>query len=264
MAQWQALSPSRHPQAGWMPYTDYQFAAGDAFSPLLAAEIAHAVACFPIAFTQAGDGQGYQLVALQSLQPGVNLYVNSQGQWLAPYVPSWYRSHPLRLLPSDTGEHLLCVDADSPLFRPEMAGEQRFFDDQGAITPALHKVIDFLQQCRNNQSVTQNLVNALDAAGLIVPWALELDTGKAQPTPVAGIFHIHEAALQNLPAEQLAPLAHSGALAVAYAQLLSAPRLADFSKRYQHRAQDQTRQVSDEINLDALFGEQGDTFKFGF
>lgn len=262
MAQWQALSPSQHPNAGWMPYTDYHFAAGDAFSPLLAAELAHAVACFPIAFTQ--GAAGYQLVALQSLQPGVNLYVNSQGQWLAPYVPSWYRSHPLRLLPSDTGEQVLCVDADSPLFRPEMDGEQRFFDDQGAITPALHKVIDFLQQCRNNQSTTQTLVNALDAAGLIVPWALELDTGKAQATPVRGIFHIHEAALQNLPGEQLAALAHSGALAIAYAQLLSAPRLADFSKRYQHRAQDQARQASDEINLDNLFGEQGDTFQFGF
>lgn len=262
MAQWQALSPSRHPNAGWLPYTDYHFAAGDVFSPLLAAEIAHAVACFPVAFTQAGEG--YQLVALQSLQPGVNLYVNSQGQWLAPYVPSWYRSHPFRLLPSDTGEHLLCVDVDSPLFCAKQGGEQRFFDAQGAITPALQKVVEFLQQRHNNQTVTQTLVNALADAGLIQPWALELDTGKEQPTPVAGIFHINEAALQNLPGERLAPLAQSGALAIAYAQLLSAPRLADFSKRYQHRAQDQARQVSDEINLDALFGEHGETFKFGF
>lgn len=262
MAQWQALSKSQHPNAGWLPYTDYHFAAGDVFSPLLAAEIPHAVACYPIAFTQ--NVEGYQLVALQSLQPGVNLYVNSQGQWLAPYVPSWYRSHPLRLLPSDTGEQLLCIDVESPLFRTQMEGEQRFFDAQGEITPALQKVIEFLQQCRNNQTVTQTLVNALAAAGLIAPWALELDMGKTQPTPVAGIFHIDEVALQNLPGERLAPLAQSGALAIAYAQLLSAPRLADFSKRYQHRAQDQARQVSDEINLDALFGEHGETFKFGF
>jgi hypothetical protein len=262
MAQWQAVSKTRHRNAGWLSYTDHRFAAEDVTCPLLVAELPHAVACFPIAFTLAGES--YQLVALQSLQPGVNLYVNSQGQWLAPYVPAWYRSHPLRLLQSQEGEHVLCVDEDSPLFRAKMEGEQRFFNDQGEVTPALQQVIDFLQQCRNNQTVTQTLVNALADAGLIQPWALELDTGKEQPTPVAGIFHINEAALQNLPGERLAPLAQSGALAIAYAQLLSAPRLADFSKRYQHRAQDQARQVSDEINLDALFGEHGETFKFGF
>jgi len=59
-------------------------------------------------------------------------------------------------------------------------------------------------------------------------------------------------------------LAQNGALAIAYAQLLSAPRLTDFNKRYQHRAQEQARQASDDINLDNLFGEQGDTFKFSF
>lgn len=262
MPQWQAVSKTRHRNAGWLPYTDHRFAAEDVTCPLLAAELPHAVACFPIAFTLAGES--YQLVALQSLQPGVNLYVNSQGQWLAPYVPAWYRSHPLRLLQSQEGEHVLCVDEDSPLFRAKMEGEQRFFNDQGEVTPALQQVIDFLQQCRNNQSVTQTLVKDLAEAGLIQPWPLQLDNGSETPTPVAGVFRIDEAALQHLPGDQLATLAQSGALAIAYAQLLSAPRLTDFNKRYQHRAQEQARQASDDINLDNLFGEQGDTFKFSF
>lgn len=47
MAQWQAVSKTRHRNAGWLSYTDYRFAAEDVTCPLLAAELPHAVACFP-------------------------------------------------------------------------------------------------------------------------------------------------------------------------------------------------------------------------
>jgi hypothetical protein len=262
MPNWQAISRSRHANAGWLPYTDYLFAAKDVTSPLLAEELPQAAACYPIAFTQAGED--YQVVVLQSLQPGFNLYVNSQGKWLAPYVPAWYRSHPLRLLQDANGEHLLCVDEDSPLFHAEMQGEQRFFDDEGNISPVLQKVIEFLRRCRNSRRLTQKRVNELANTGLIKPWPLQLDYGNASATPVTGVFQIDEAALQSLPGERLAALAQSAALAMAYTQLLSSTRLTDFKRRYQHRAQEQAKAANAEINLDDLFAGQGDHFKFGF
>lgn len=108
----------------------------------------------------------------------------------------------------------------------------------------------------NNQALTKILVNQLDTAGLIVPWPLQLDTGSAQPTSVAGVFQINETALQHLPGTELVSLAQSGALAIVYAQLLSVPRLAEFSKRYSSRGQDMARQVTDGINLDNLYDDQ--------
>ena len=261
MTKWLAVSKTRHHNAGWMPYSEYHFTSSDTTCPLLAAEVAHAVTCFPIAFIKHNDN--YQLVVLQSLQPNINLYVNKQGQWLAPYMPSWYRSHPLRLLQNNTGEYLLCVDEDSSSFQINSTGEQRLFDAQGNYTSSLSKVLEFLQQCHNNRMLTETLVNQIAEAELIIPWPLQLETGKGQPTPVNGVYQIDEHALRTLPGSQLAVLSQSGALAVAYAQLLSIPRLQDFSRRYRQRVEDQTQEASGEINLDNLFGDQGDS-KFSF
>lgn len=262
--QWHPISRTQHANAGWLPYCDYQHAATTTATPLLAAELPKTVGAFPLAFVQ--QDEGYQLVALHSLQPGVNLYVNSQGQWTAPYIPAWHRSHPFRLLKSDASDdQILCVDESSPLFQQEATGDaKRFFDAEGKPNPDLQQTLGFLQECHHNRILTDKLVQQLEDAGVIQPWPLQLQGSEGEPKPVQGVFQINEAALRTLTGETATALIASGAMAIAYAQLLSSERIREFEQRYKLRAQEQA--ASKAPDLDALFGEggDGDTLKFGF
>lgn len=282
-AHWQPISSSRHANAGWVPYSDYHHAANQTTTPLLAAELSKASAIYPLAFLPQGE-TNYQLVAVHSLQPNINLFVNSQGKWLAPYVPAWYRSHPMRLLENkETGEQLLCVDEASPLFQAKIKKQksdssasnesfieknqhiEMFFDEEGKPSAILQGVIDFQKQCYTNRLVTEKLVQQLVDADLIEPWELNLQIEEGEAQPVSGLYRINEAALQELAGDTLEALAKNGALVIAYAQLLSADRIKDLEHRYRYKAQDQAQQASGHINLDELFGDDdGEDLKFGF
>jgi len=112
--------------------------------------------------------------------------------------------------------------------------------------------VDFLKQCVQNKQVTQTLVNQLAEHNLIQPWDLKSRGLDDDPKPVKGLYHIDEPALKDLTPEYLSALAKSGALAVAYAQLLSEARLQDFAERFAARNQPPTAD---------LFGED-DMIKF--
>lgn len=247
---WTPLSRRQHAHSGWLPYRNYLHTATSTFSPLLAAELPKANGYYLLAFVP--DNNNYQLVALQGLQPNVNLYLNAQGQWLAPYIPAWWRSHPLRL----NGENTLCVDTNSEYFQTQVDEEgQRFFDSSGEPSKALQGVIRFQEQCQKNRLLTEKLVKELDEAGLVEEWSLG---------SLTQLFRINEAALKTLPGEMLAVLAKSGALAIAYAQLFSLGRLQDLEQRHQRYQQELAQQNTP--NLDGLFGEgsDDDTLKFNF
>jgi hypothetical protein len=72
--------------------------------------------------------------------------------------------------------------------------------------------------------VTQAAVDVLVAANLVQPWPLSIKQGE-QNVPVTGLYRIDEAALNTLENEAFLTLRRSGALPVAYAQLLSMNQL---------------------------------------
>ena len=79
---------------------------------------------------------------------------------------------------------------------------------------------------------------ALDAAGLIEPWAVPLSYSESHVSEaksakdVKDLHRINEAKLRALPAETLRELAVSWPLSIAYAQLFSEQRLQRMSRRY--------------------------------
>lgn len=260
--QWQAVRPSRHADAGWLPYTDYKHAEGFTTTPLLMAELPQAINIYPLAFVQ--DDDKYQLVALHSLRPNLNLFVNPQGKWLAPYVPAWYRSYPMRLLQDETNNnYLLCVDEASPLFQEKVAeGGQAFFGADKKPSEEAQQVINFLQQCQQNRLITERQVQRLADAGLIRPWEIKLKNEDGNTQSIDGLFHIDESALQQLPGATLEELAKTGALALAYAQLFASARIKDLETRYQYY---QKHQASQELDLDKILGDddESDSLSFG-
>lgn len=262
MNTWLTLSPKEHQHIGYTPFRNYFFAQCDPHAPILQAEVADAIAYYPLCFIQASTehttDSGYQLVALQSLTPGLNLYVDHSGKWLAPYVPAYYRSHPFRL--NALGQ--LQIDTQSHCYQTEPTDEDSaVFTAEGDYSPAVEKIHNFLTQCAKNAQHTQELINQLNKQGLITPWELQTKQSQdSEPQSIHGYYRIDEEKLKQLPGIQLSLFAQTGALALAYQQLTSLKRLQDFRTRY---ACYQEPSQLYEVDLDQVFGEaSNDAFKF--
>lgn len=232
MPRYAAVSRDRHTNQRWLRYDTYSFAAKNAVVPVVAAELPKAMMAFPLAFVN--ENEAFMPVAVLSLETEQNLFVAPDGRWIGSYVPSAFRAHPFRLIPSDTGELVLCVDEDSGLLVEGDTGEC-FFDEAGEVAEPTKQVLDFLSTIASNRQVTNSACAALSHAGVIKPWEITLktDTGERK---LAGLHQIDEAALNALSAEAFETLRQAGALPIAYCQMLSMQHLAGLGKLAEARA----------------------------
>lgn len=262
---YQPISPVAHREAGWKRPSRYSFAAEDVVVPVVMAELTHLLTSMPLSFVHKSDDAPFQLVAVQSLQSGLNVYVAPDGRWLGQYVPAFYRSYPFRMMPIEGSERTaLCADQAGDCFVPTAAeGDKRLFQDNGDLTTDLASMRTFMEAWEKNRRTTCERVSELNAHGLIVPWELHLSQGAVDASkdpnahPVKGLHRIDEAALKALPAEALQALTQSGALSLAYAQLFSEQRMTHLSRRYQLHSEWQ-RHLSANSALETLFAEDDD------
>lgn len=215
------ITPSRHAAMRWRRHDSYAFAADRAVIPLVGAELARAAPAFPIAFIR--KGEGFVPAAVLGLEPNRNLFVAPDGRWIVSYVPSALRGCPFLLRRTQDGRQMLCVDEASGLVSGGPEGE-RFFEDDNTPAPAVRQIMDFLTQVEQNRAVTAASCAALQATNLIEPWpiARKSDQGERK---LEGLFRMNEAALNALDDEAFLSVRKSGALPLAYAQLLSMQQL---------------------------------------
>lgn len=259
-----AITSEQFATKSWKRSTGYAFAAQANILPVTAAELAQLVPAMPLGFVQA-EGS-FQLVAIAAWQPGTSLMVAPDGRWLGEYVPVTLRAYPFRLVkPQDREDSVLCFDESSGLLAEAGQGEA-FFDEAGALSQAVKDVLGFLSQIERSRMTTQAAVDALQAAGLIQPWALNLQQGE-KTVPVEGLFRIDEAALSALPDDAFLSVRKAGALALAYGQLFSMNQLAMLSKaaEVQARIREQLRaKAASQVGVADLGFRmsEGGTFKF--
>jgi len=259
MPNFQAISKSTHAHLSWKRYSSYQFAAQDAVAPLVVQELPKAAMVIPVAFIQQ-DGQ-YLPAAVQSLQPGQNLFVAPDGRWIGPYTPAAYRGYPFALAHAENQQWVLCIDADSGLVGEGHA--ERFFDDKAEPSQSVKDVLNFLQQVRANREVTQRLCTALDIEALIQPWPITIK-GDAAEQAVQGLYRIDEAKFNTLSSEALHRIHQAGALPLVYCQLLSMQHLPALGKLAEVHAQAKAQQATvNNGELDMEFLNKVGTISFG-
>lgn len=234
MPQITALTPEQFGNKAWIR-TGFAFARQSHLVPVVIMELARLVPTMPLVFvTQAGGG--FQLMGMTAAQPGSNLFVAPEGQWLGDYIPAVLRNYPFRLVkPAGRDDHILCIDADSGRVVEPPQGEA-FFNPDGTLAPAIRDILAQLTEIERSRMVTQAAVDALHAAGLIQPWKLTLKEGD-RSLNVEGLFRVDEAAFNSLPDEAFLRLRHSGAQYLAFAQLLSLNQLSQFAKLVQVQQQ---------------------------
>ena len=181
----------------------------------------------PLAFFQ--DRDRFVLVAVLSLSPNRNMLVAPDGRWLGGYVPAFLRSYPFALVPKQgTDQLVLCIDTDSGLVVDGSAAGEDFVGPDGNISPALKKVLDFLNALEGSRRATDVAMAALAAAGVIQPWPITLKTGEAD-RPIAGLYRIDEVALNALTDDVFLKLRKASALPIAYGKCYQWANLASSS-----------------------------------
>jgi len=254
MPTWQAIQSRQHLNAGWRPPTDYRHTQQDALAPITISEFSQSLPHYSLAFTQ--QSGEYQLVAILSLQSGLNLFVDANNnRWQAPYIPACYRSYPFNLLPNQKGDLVVCIDSDSGLFHEQAeADDKPLFNADGQPTETLQKTIDFMQQRHKQQILTQQAVNQLAEHNLIQPWSVQIKTGSGENDvqDVKGLFRIDEKSLKVLKSDALSNMIQSGALAIAYAQLFSMNQINQLAERAKYHARQQSK--PEEPDIEKLFG----------
>lgn len=226
------VSLSKHGRMKVVPSQSYAFASGLMLSELVAAELAHATLHFPLAFTLQGDQTGF--AALLSILPGRNLYVAPNGLWIAGYVPATLRAYPFLGGQSENGQTLLFIDAGSGLLS-EKDG-QELFTAEKAPSPMLEKVMGFLAEVEQNRVMTRAACSVLHHLKLLVPWDIKI-SGENGTTSLEGLYQVDEQAMNSLSHDEFTTLRESGALPLAYAQLLSMGRLESLANLARQQVQ---------------------------
>ncbi|MEO9901154.1 SapC family protein [Nisaea sp.] len=227
-----ALTRTAHENKSWARYSSYEFAMQQTLAALVASELPKAVMHLPVAFARIQDR--FHPVAVLSFEENRNLFVTKEGKWIGGYIPAGFRAFPFALANTENDEKILCFEDSSGLLVDGAEGEP-FFDSEGNPSASTKQVLDFLQQVDADRQRTDAMCASLGKHDVIEPWPINLKTGAGEKN-VEGLFRINENALNDLPDEAFLEIRRSGALAMAYMQLLSMTHLPLIGKLYEAHA----------------------------
>ncbi|MED5500561.1 MAG: SapC family protein [Pseudomonadota bacterium] len=258
MSDYVAVSRKHHADNGWLPRERYSFTAGQPVASILIAEISRLLPYYLLGFVEQGDG--FEAVALLGLSNEQNLYLHPDGRWLADYVPASLRGYPFDLKMAGGDKQVLCLERGS---MTDGGQGEPLFDEGGELAGRVRQTMNFLQQRDRQHQTTRQATRLLQEAGLIKPWALQIERGEGHaPYKVEGLHYIDEKALNALPPDAFAALRKQGALALAFGQLFSTTQVDKLAERAEFQARFQPAPVDD--SYDRLFDGDDDELTFDF
>ena len=213
------VSSARHLKASVEPSKGYAFSAGINAVPLMAVEFLRAASEYAIVFTAAGD-EVVPAVVL-GVRSDQNLYLSSDAQWQAKYIPAFIRRYPFVFSTSADGKTLtLCIDESYPGLNREDRG-QRLFGDDAKPAPYVDAVLKFLQEYQAQFERTRVFARRIKELGLLEPMQAQVVTPKGEKFNLNGFLGVNRAKLRALDGEALATLAKTDELELLYLHLYS-------------------------------------------
>jgi hypothetical protein len=219
------LHVERHAALG-LRYAGYGFARDATAIPLAAEEFGIASRTLPIVFAPEPP---FLPVALLALVPGQSHAVAADGHWKqGVYVPAYVRRYPFILARTREGtdEMALCVDPTAAALTAE-GGEKLFAD--GKPGPAVNRALDFARNFEVAMQRTRAMVDALAAADLLQPGAVQFQID-GQQRRVDGFRAMDRKRLHDLDAETFLSLRNRGYLEPIYAHLLSIGGVSELAR----------------------------------
>lgn len=196
----------------------YSFASRVNSVPLTATEFPFAARDYVIVFA----GQDKPMpAAILGLQQDRNLFISDGGNWEGRYIPAFVRRYPF-VFSSDeeSSRFTLCVDKEFQGLNQEGRGE-KLFDEQGEKTTYLEKMLTFLQEYQVQFERTRAFCEKLKELDLLESMQAQITMPTGSQQSLTGFQVISRERLKSLDGDQLADLAKSDALELAYLQLQS-------------------------------------------
>jgi hypothetical protein len=253
------LNPQRFQAKRFKRAQGFRFAANQALWPVVGSEFGELAGSIPIVFMR--EGAHYTAMAMTSPVPNKSFYVGPDGEWLGTYRPAILRAYPFRLVRQPgPDKSVLCIDEESGLILDGPDEGEAFFKADGTPADSIKAVLQFLSHWDANCTATELALAALAEAGVIEPWPLQINLD-GKPATIEGICRIAEAKLNAVGDEKFLQLRKAGALALAYAQLISMRNVGRFSEFAKLRKRLQSHQP--EFNVDEIFRTgESDIIKF--
>ena len=255
----QVLKAQAHASLTLTPTMNYHFASGEMFVPIVFSEMADVAREYPLVFLK----DRALPVALTGIEQGVNAYVAEDGQWLATYIPGRIRSYPFAL--TEVPEQF-AIAFDSEAAQVGTDDGQPLFDASGKPSAALQTRIDLLQQMKQQEARTAQMLKTLRDFGILVERSIRIKRADGEDSQLTGMEVVDEKALNGLPLEVFGELRDQGLLPLIYAHLLSMANLRHgaIAGKYPQMAQPQAKATQGPRTSDELFDEGDEDFTFDF
>ena len=222
------VSKEKHTDLSIETTQDYSFANGVNSVPLTATEFPFAARDYVIVFAGA---QTPMPVVILGAQQDTNVFVSSEGQWQGRYIPAFVRRYPFVFSSNeDASTFTLCVDKEFAGLNEEDRGE-RLFDAAGEKTAYLDKMLNFLQEYQLQFQRTQTFCQKLKELDLLESMQAQISLPSGSQQSLTGFQVISRDRLKALDADQLAELAKSDALELAYLHLQSMNNFSRMAER---------------------------------
>lgn len=228
MAKYEILTIESYGNRCWKPPVSMKPHGGTHAVPITLAELPKIGAETPIAL-MISDNQ-FIVVAMLGLMPGRNSFVSPIGEWLGSYIPANLRKFPFALVAGTDGQLHLAFDTESKSLCEEGEIGEPFFDQAKIAATKTRQMFEFLLALAKDEQQTEQACKALQKYDLITPWSITVNTPTGKQA-IDGLHHIDEQQLNALSADSLKELQTSGALMLAYCQLISEQQLPVLAKR---------------------------------
>lgn len=200
--------------------------------PVYLAELKYIAVHFPICLTK-GENNTYNIKCLMGIIGNQNVYIDNKGSWTGLYLPLSLRCLPFLI--GETEEEpikkVICfksgldLDLDLDLISNSLEpGYIPFFDKSGHISKELNEIMRLLESIVQNNVKTKLALKSLQEEDMLVEWPIKMKFKDGEKS-IDGLFKINEKKLYKLSKDQLNRLYQSGALQIAYLQILSIENL---------------------------------------
>jgi hypothetical protein len=142
---------------------------------------------------------------------------------------------------------------------------QSLFDGSGKPSATLQARIDLLQQMKQQEARTAQMLKTLRDFGILIERAIRIKRPNGEDSQLTGMEVVDEKALNNLSLDTFGELRDQGLLPLIYAHLLSMANLRHgaIAGKYPQMAQPKAN-AKGPMSVDELFDEGDDDFEFDF
>jgi hypothetical protein len=222
-----AFTKEQHGQLSFLAQPpNFDFAARTNIIPLLINETSQAVRYYPLVFVPGPKDEPLVFAAMVGVGDGLNRFVESDKQWRPnTYIPAYVRQYPFLAVNTPDGKDtVLAIDTSAEW--TQVKGPVPFYGADGKPTERLEQTLAFSREFQLYAKRTTAMVQALQDAGVLEEGTLNLlPQGITKARSFSGFLIVSETKLNALSDENVLKLHKSGAMGLAYAQLLSLSNL---------------------------------------